>query len=499
MPTPFGAVRRYLLSPRLVDVTFAKRGFPAVPSAATERLEAIPQAVICGFEWGIEARGQWEVERRLDLVDTELRGFAYEGATMAFTILDATGPGRGHRARDLLRGPGRPHIFLAYIGMGFAMARLPRPLWKKAVPDLAGDPYYPTMSWLAVDGYGFDRAYFDTRRWVDAQYVPKPYPWERAPDYFLRAVDQGIGRALWFICGGRVPDAAAAVGRFAVHRQADLWSGIGLAATFAGGSDADGLAALRRASGAQWPHLAVGSVFAVKARTYSGFVPEHTRTACLALTDTPVDKAVAVADDTAVGSAAGTLLPPYEVWRRRIRDHYEAELPPTPVHSALVARATCAATRRASRFGSAVAGDPAADLRFIVTGLSTNIGALNGSALWVLVLVCVIASLGKIGPAYVAGRVGGLRPRESASVAALVNSRGLTELIALNVGLRAGIIGQQLFSLLVVMAMLMTIATVPLLRLIGYPSAPQEEASAPQEEASLDRGPSPSLPRTPST
>jgi Protein of unknown function (DUF1702) len=213
MPTVFGSMRRLLLTPQLAEVTFARRGFPAASSAASQRLEAIPQAVICGFEWGIDARDQWEVERRLDLVDAELRGFAYEGVTMAFTVLDAMG--RGHRTRDLLLGPGRRHVFLAYIGMGFAMARLPRRLWPKVVPDLTGDPYYPTMSWLAVDGYGFDRAYFDTPRWVDAQKVPAPYRWEGSPDYFLRAVDQGIGRALWFICGGHAPDIATAVGRFA--------------------------------------------------------------------------------------------------------------------------------------------------------------------------------------------------------------------------------------------------------------------------------------------
>jgi hypothetical protein len=338
VPTAFGSVRRYLLSPQLADVTFAKRGFPGAPTdvngapavtgatGAAQRLEAIPQAVICGFEWGMETRGQWELERRLDLIDAELRGFAYEGATMAFTILDST-PGRGHRTRDLLRGPGSAHIFLAYIGIGFAMARLPRPLWRKVVPDLTGDPYYPTMSWLAVDGYGFDRAYFDTPRWVDAQYVPKPYPWDQAPDYFGRAIDQGIGRALWFICGGRAPDAAAAVERFAARRQADLWSGIGLAATFAGGSDADGLAALRRAAGTHESQLAVGCVFAVKARAYSGFVPGHTSVACLALTDASVDKAVAVADDSAVASAPSGPVPPYELWRQRIRDHYAAQLP----------------------------------------------------------------------------------------------------------------------------------------------------------------------------
>lgn len=323
MPTAIGSLRRFLMSPQLEDVSFAKRGFPVAESAATRRLEAVPQAVICGFEWGIDARDLWEVERRLDLVDAEQRGFAYEGATMAFTILDATG--RGHRARDLLRGPAQPHIFLAYIGMGFAMARLPRPLWKKAVPDLSGDPYYPVMSWLAVDGYGFDRAYFDTARWVEAQRPPKPYPWAGSADYFCRAVDQGIGRALWFICGGRAPDVAAAAGRFASHRQADLWSGIGLAATFAGGCDPGGLAALRNAAGAHEPQLAVGSVFATKARVYAGFVPEHTAVACSAFTDTSVDKAVAIADGTAVASTAPGAEPPYEIWRQRIRAHFAAD------------------------------------------------------------------------------------------------------------------------------------------------------------------------------
>jgi enediyne biosynthesis protein E2 len=318
MPTFFGSVRRLVLTPQLADVTFAKRGFPAEPSPGAERLEAIPQAVICGFEWGIDARNLWEVERRLDLVDTEMRGFAYEGVTMAFTVLDAMG--RGHRTRDLLLGPGRQHIFLAYIGMGFAMARLPRQLWKKAVPDLSGEPYYPTMSWLAVDGYGFDRAYFDTPRWVDDQKVPKPYGWEGSPDYFLRAVDQGIGRALWFICGGRASDVAASVGRFADHRQPDLWSGVGLAATFAGGSDPDGLRVLRRAAGEHWEQLALGVVFAVKARSYAGLVPDYTATACQALADLSVDKAVALADATAVRSAGSE--PAYELWRQRIRAHF---------------------------------------------------------------------------------------------------------------------------------------------------------------------------------
>jgi hypothetical protein len=204
------------------------------------------------------------------------------------------------------------------------------------------------MSWLAVDGYGFDRAYFDTPRWVDAQRVPKPYSWDGSPDYFLRAVDQGIGRALWFICGGHAPSVATAAGRFASHRQADLWSGIGLAATFAGGCDAAGLASLRSAAGEHGPQLALGAVFAVKARAYAGLVPEHTRIACSALTETSVDKAVAIADDTAVASASHGTQPPYEIWRQRIRAHFTMELCPAIAICRLSHRVGTAAQKKPS-------------------------------------------------------------------------------------------------------------------------------------------------------
>jgi enediyne biosynthesis protein E2 len=321
MPTFRGAFRSAVFSPALADVTFARRRFPAVPSATTEQLESIPQAVICGFEWGIAARNQWEAERRLNMVDAQLRGFAYEGTTMAFTILDVMG--RGHRTRDLLLGPGRPHIFLAYIGMGFAMARLPRPLWKKVVPDLEGCEYHPTMSWLAIDGYGFDRAYFDTRRWVDKQEVPAPYPFGGSPGYFIRAVDQGIGRALWFIYGADAQGVAAAVGRFADHRHADLWSGVGLAATFAGGCGPDGLAVLRRTAGQHRPELALGAVFAVKARSYAGCVPVDAEVAASALADLSIDAAIKLADGTRpAGGSVTADVPEYELWRQNIRDRF---------------------------------------------------------------------------------------------------------------------------------------------------------------------------------
>lgn len=325
MSTFLGVLRKKALAPSLASVGFAERGFPVTPTTATARLEAVPQAVVCGFEWAIEGASLWELERRLALIEPEQRGFAYEGATMGYTILDAMPGGGRDRTRELLEGPGKPHIFLTYIGIGFAMARLPRPLWKNILPELTKVSYHPTMSWLAVDGYGFDRAYFDTRKWVDDQAEPTPYPWAGRPEYFARAFDQGVGRALWFINGGNPEAVAAAVNRFAATRRPDLWSGVGLAATFAGGCDPDGLATLRRASGEHFDELALGVVFAVKARTYSSYVPAHTRVAAGALAGLTIEAARGLADRTEVASDVDGPQPPYEQWRERIRAEFGTE------------------------------------------------------------------------------------------------------------------------------------------------------------------------------
>ena len=109
-------------------------------------------------------------------------------------------------------------------------------------------------------------------------------------------------------------------------------------------------------------------------------------------------------------------------------------------------------------------------LFFIATGLSTNIGALNGSAFAVLGIVCAIAVAGKIGPGYLGSRLGGLDRKDAATVSVLVGTRGLTELIVLNVGLATGVIVPRLFSVLVLMALVTTIITAPLLSLIRAPS-----------------------------
>jgi hypothetical protein len=115
---------------------------------------------------------------------------------------------------------------------------------------------------------------------------------------------------------------AEAVGRFAEARQADLWSGVGLAATFAGGADQSGLAELRRLSGEFYDELALGVVFAVKARTYSSYVPAHTHLAAGVLLDLSVQAAQNVGDRTERADGDDGPEPPYELWRARIRAEF---------------------------------------------------------------------------------------------------------------------------------------------------------------------------------
>ena len=85
-------------------------------------------------------------------------------------------------------------------------------------------------------------------------------------------------------------------------------------------------------------------------------------------------------------------------------------------------------------------------------------------------LVCggiiAVATLGKFGGTYVAARLTGLGWRNAAALGTLMNTRGLMELIVLNIGLDLGVISPTLFAMLVVMALVTTVATSPVLRLL---------------------------------
>lgn len=124
---------------------------------------------------------------------------------------------------------------------------------------------------------------------------------------------------------------------------------------------------------------------------------------------------------------------------------------------------------------------------FVTAGLKVNLAGIDRAGVVELVALIATATLGKLIGAYVAARLTGIDDRRARVLAALLNTRGLTELILLNVGLSTGIIGQRLYSLLVVMALVTTAATVPLLNWFERGALPRDRAED-LEEASVGHG-----------
>ncbi|HEX7812419.1 MAG TPA: cation:proton antiporter [Burkholderiales bacterium] len=103
---------------------------------------------------------------------------------------------------------------------------------------------------------------------------------------------------------------------------------------------------------------------------------------------------------------------------------------------------------------------------FTYTGLRTNIGGLDSAADWGWCLLLVaLATIGKFGGCYAAARSAGLDARESRAIGIMMNTRGLMELVVLNVGLDLGVIPPDVFTMLVIMAIASTVVTTPALKI----------------------------------
>ncbi|GAA1481517.1 cation:proton antiporter [Gordonia sinesedis] len=105
---------------------------------------------------------------------------------------------------------------------------------------------------------------------------------------------------------------------------------------------------------------------------------------------------------------------------------------------------------------------------FVVTGLSVNLTSLGPSGWWQLLLVLAVAIGGKFVGAFAGARLSRIPTRQAGAIAVLMNTRGLTELVILSAGRELGVLSDDLFAMLVVMALATTVLTEPLLRLV-YP------------------------------
>jgi hypothetical protein len=121
---------------------------------------------------------------------------------------------------------------------------------------------------------------------------------------------------------------------------------------------------------------------------------------------------------------------------------------------------------------------------FVVAGLQVDLSTVDGGALLELALILLVAIAGKFIGAYAGARLNRVGPRQAGALATLMNTRGLTEIVILSVGLQLAIIDRQIFSMMVVMALVTTIMAGPLLALI-YPSRVVARDVARAERAAL--------------
>ncbi|MFC4586692.1 DUF1702 family protein [Sphaerisporangium corydalis] len=311
-------MRSRLITPNVSETKLSTRGFHEKSPEARDLLEKVGEMFLTGYAYAAEARTPAEAEERLEQIPPRFRGFAYEGAGMGFAVLDATPLSRGPKVQRFLEGKGGDQIYLIYVGVGWAMARLPKFLWPKLhLPD-------PLLRYLALDGYGFHQAYFSTDKYVRGQYQDPHFPWpaDAPAGYANRVIDQGIGRAMWFVGGTDVEVVTKMIREFPESRRGDLYAGAGLAATYACGAEEDELRAFRDLAGEYRPQLAQGSAFAAEARVKPGLVVPATEIATQVFCGVTPEQAARVSNDSRPDQPNQGDVPGYEVWRQRIANQF---------------------------------------------------------------------------------------------------------------------------------------------------------------------------------
>ncbi|NUR47362.1 MAG: DUF1702 family protein [Hamadaea sp.] len=322
----YRAMRRRILTPSVAETRMDVRGFHVKSDAGRELLETVGASFLAGYAYAAEARTGRDAEPRLEQVPTRFRGFAYEGAAMALAVREGLPIGRKTLVAEFLSGRGDDHVYMAYVGVGWAMARLPRFRWGTLhAPD-------PLLRWLVLDGYGFHQAYFRTEKYVGRHFQEVDFPWPAGPAggqfqwYANHAIDQGIGRAMWFVGGTDPEEVVRLINRFPAERHADLYAGAGLAATYAGGVDETELRRFWELGAHFRPQIAQGAAFAAGARARAGLTVPHNELATQIFCGTSVDAARKVTDEALVGLTDSGRVPAWEVWRRRISAAFAAHI-----------------------------------------------------------------------------------------------------------------------------------------------------------------------------
>jgi hypothetical protein len=309
--TTLGKLSKTLFGIPSEKAVFSRPGF--APEAWL-RFQPVAHSLVEGYHATLEDSRFEVLVPRLNAIDPELHGFAYEGAGMGIAALDIMTPWK-NRLEAFVGdgGPAAPHIYPTYVGVGLALARLRRN------PERFLVHLDPLLRWVVVDGYGFHEAFFSWKCTVEKQRVPAHFS-----SYALRLFDQGVGRAIWFASGAGVKRVTAILATFPAIRQAELWSGVGLASAYAGGGDRLALETVLKAAGPYQLQLARGAAIAARGRHQAGNLAPHTRLACEVYSGLSSEEAFHITNVASENLPTDAAQPAYEIWRQRIQDQLVA-------------------------------------------------------------------------------------------------------------------------------------------------------------------------------
>lgn len=284
------------------EVEVARRGFFCQSPYIRNRLEHIGKIFLEGYHAALAAPCSSALGKQLERVEIEYRGFAYEGAAMALTLLDAPRPG-SPRLLQFMNDAGRDHLYMLHVGAGWACARVP---WLRRRVNTFIANFDPVLRWLIVDGFGFHEGYFHYQTAIQSA--------ARLSEESRHVFYQGLGRSLWFVYGCDVERIAFAIDLYDPAFHSDAWSGVGLACGYAGGVSTPQIERARELAAQHRPALAQGAAFAAKARLLAGNPTQHTELACRALCHVSAEDAAALCDDT-LRKINATSANPYQQWR----------------------------------------------------------------------------------------------------------------------------------------------------------------------------------------
>lgn len=316
-----GRLQRFyetVLLPRILyirsdEVRFQRRGFSEKSGPRVNHLEHIGANFLKGFQLAARWQGSLDdLADQLNRIPSPFRGFAFEGCAMALALRDALSVDQKlwHR---FVTSAGASHIYVGYVGRGWAIARLPFVNIEAVV--LRG---HGPFEWLLMDGYGFHQGYFHCQKYITAQRQPH-FQTPEAADVF----DQGLGRALWFFASGSINTTQSRLQCFSPSRRNHLWSGVGLASAYAGTGDTKPIMAeLLCKAGIHRQAFLQGVAFAAKALT-KGEMPVSDLDDDLKLAlGTSCAELAQITDEALVES--GVLEDPsrYHAWRALIMRHF---------------------------------------------------------------------------------------------------------------------------------------------------------------------------------